>query len=210
MSMTISLGIVAQCFTSIAGITYLVRTIQGINKPNVVSWLIWAGIGWAFLLVTVTGSNTDISVKIFSVTLAVSPTLVVLVALKKGYIEALGNWDRMAGLIAIVAIGIWFLMKDDPGIIPIVMLIMADMCGIVPTLIFVCKTPTDDRPMAWIAFSFGSLLTLLSIEKWNPESYILPIWMMVGSLAVAYPLVVYRVRNKIRWREWIWVAVNQK
>lgn len=195
-------GIIAQCFTSAAGVLYIVRTFQGINKPNLISWMIWSFIGWAFLLVTVNNPEADKITKFFSIVLAVSPTAIAFVALKKGSIESVNREDIFAACIALVAMLVWFYKKDEPGIIPVLLAILADICALIPTLRFVYRTPADDRPGAWIAFSLGSLLTLLSLQKWNPESYLLPIYMGVASLLVVYPLFVYRIRNKIS-NEWI-------
>ena len=195
-------GIIAQCFTSVAGVLYLIRTFQGINKLNLISWTIWSFIGWAFFLVTVNNPEADKITKIFSVILAVSPTSIAFVALKKGTIESVSREDIFAVCIALVAMVVWFYKKDEPGIIPVLLAILADICALIPTLRFVYGNPADDRPGAWFAFSFGSLLTLLSLQKWNPESYLLPMYMGFASLLVVYPLFVYRIRNKIT-DEWI-------
>lgn len=203
MDTSIIMSIVAQLFASIAGVLYLVRTFQGINKPNIVSWSIWALIGWTLLLVTVTNPRAEVVAKFFSAILAISPTLIAIVALKKGTIQSVGWEDRIAASVAIIAIVIWFIMKDNPGLTPIIIAIVADVCALIPTLQFVHRAPAEDRPVAWLAFSFGSMLTFLSLENWNPESYLLPCYMMIGSFAVAYPLVIYRIHKKIPWRDWI-------
>lgn len=202
MDINLVWGIIAQCLTSVAGLLYIVRTFQGINKPNLISWMIWAFIGWAFLLVTVNNPEADKITKFFSIVLAVPPTFIAILALKKGVIESVSREDVFAVCIAFIAMLVWFYKKDEPGILPVLLAILADICALIPTLKFVYRKPADDRPGAWFTFSLGSLLTLLSLQKWNPESYLLPIYMGVASLLVVYPLFVYRIRNKIS-NEWI-------
>ena len=203
------IGILAQFFTSVAGDLYLLRTIQGHNKPNVITWTIWALLGCTFAIITIANQKADFITKIFSVILAVFPTLIAIVALKKGTIEAVGYPDKVAGFLAIVAIIIWFITKNDVGLMPLIITIIADIFAMIPTLRFVFKSPADDRPGAWIAFSFGSMITILSLEKWNPESYLLPLYMAIASLTVAYPLVIYRIHKKIPWRDWIWARLGK-
>ena len=202
--MNIIIGaIIAPSLVAFSGVWYIWNTCAGINKPNLVSWAIWALIGWALFLVTQDNPRADTMTKIFAFILALSPTLVAVVALEKGAIERVGVMEVISAIIALVALGTWWQMKDNQGVLPVMIAIIADACALIPTLRFVFRTPQEDRPMPWLAFSTGSLLTLVSIEQWNAESWLLPTYMMFGSFAVFVPLAWYRWKRQVPWREWV-------
>lgn len=198
----LSIGLIAQTLTSVSGALYLKQTIYKEVKPIRISWFIWAIIGCMFAIVAYNDPKTSIEVFAFSIVLAVFPTLIAILSIWKGITKSITKYELIALVFAIFAITLWWMNSDNSGIISTLILIVADACALIPTLIFVYSTPKEDKPIAWICFASGSIITLMSLSEYNIENIALPTYMAIGSLMVAFPLIKYRVKNKINFKEW--------
>lgn len=203
----LNIGIIAQIFTSVSGALYLKQTIFKEVQPKRISWFIWSVIGIMFAIVAYNDIKTTLQVFLFSLVLAVFPTLIAIVSIWRGISEKITKYETIAGLLAISAIVFWWMNFGNSGIIPILLLIIADACALAPTLFFVYKFPKDDKPIAWICFSIGSILTIISLKVFDMENMSLPIYMAIASILVALPLVKYRLIKNIPLKQWFWLSI---
>ena len=150
-----------------------------------------------------TKENSDPVTIMFARVLAINPTLIFIVSVWKGVSKPVDRWEVGAFLFSLVAILFWFLTKDNPGLTPTLLAIFADICALVPTLVFLKEFPAEDRPFAWACFTIGSILAIAGVEHFNIENLILPVYMGIGSLLVVIPLVKYRIKNNVPLRNWI-------
>lgn len=80
--------------------------------------------------------------------------------------------------------------------------IAADICAAIPTIIFVWKQPDRDRPFSWVVFAMGYFIAIFAIPKGTVANWILPLYMTVVSLVVAFPLALYRLRQRMPLKQW--------
>ena len=80
--------------------------------------------------------------------------------------------------------------------------IAADICAAIPTIIFVWKQPGRDRPLSWVVFAIGYFVAIFAIQQNTLANWILPLYMTVVSLVVAFPLALYRVRQRLPLKHW--------
>lgn len=198
---TYYIGVIAQLIFAIAVLPYIVSIFRGTVKPNRVSWFIWSVIGFAFWLIT--PSTADEVTKMMTVVFVINPMVIFLLTLFKGESKKPDTLENISLFIGIVSIVIWYFLRDNAGVFPISIAVFADFCALLPTLRFVFTSPQEETPLAWILFFIGSLIAVLAIENHNLESLLLPVYMTIGSLLVAVPLVHYRLRKKIPMKEWI-------
>lgn len=195
------LGAIAQFILAISILPYIISIFRGTVKPNRISWFIWSVIGFAFWLIT--PPTADEVTKMLTVIFMVNPTIIFILTLFKGKNTRPDNLEKFSLIVGLSAILIWYMFKDNSGIFPIVVAILADFCALVPTLRFVFSTPDEETPLAWIFFFLGSLIAVIAIENHSLESMLLPVYMTIGSFFVVFPLVRYRIQMRIPIKNWI-------
>lgn len=198
---TYFLGAIAQFILAISILPYIISIFRGTVKPNRISWFIWSIIGFAFWLIT--PPTADEVTKMLTVIFMINPTIIFILTLFKGENIKPDNLEKFSLIIGLSAILVWYVLKDDSGIVPISIAILADFCALIPTLRFVFSAPDEETPLAWIFFFLGSLIAVFAIENHSLESMLLPIYMTLGSFFVVFPLVQYRIKMKIPIKNWI-------
>ena len=195
------LGVIAQFTLAISILPYIISIFRGTVKPNRVSWFIWSIIGFAFWLIT--PPTADEVTRMLTVIFMVNPTIVFILTLFKGENLKPDNLERFSLIIGLSSIMAWYLLKENSGILPISIAILADFCALIPTLRFVLKSPEEETPLAWILFFLGSLIAVIAIEDINMESLLLPVYFTIASFLVMFPLLQYRIKMKIPIKNWI-------
>ncbi|MDF1878277.1 hypothetical protein JHD46_01340 [Sulfurimonas sp. SAG-AH-194-C20] len=196
-----TLGLFAQFILAISILPYSISIFRGTVKPNRISWFIWSIIGFAFWLIT--PETADEVTKMLTLIFMINPSIIFILTLFKGEsqkVDTLEIFSLVGGLSAIV---IWYFFKDDSGIVPISIAILADFCALFPTLRFVFASPEEEKPLAWIFFFTGSFIAIFAITDHSLESMLLPVYMTFGSFLIVFPLVKHRLKMKIAFREWI-------
>ena len=195
------LGLFAQFIIAVAILPYIVSIFRGTVQPNRISWFIWSLVGFTFWLVT--PKDADSVTKMLTLIFMLSPTTVFCITLFKGENRRPDGLEIFSLLVGLLAISLWVVARESAGITPTIIAIVADLCALLPTLRFVYASPEQERPFTWMAFSFGSLLGVVSIETYSLQNLLLPAYMAFGSSLVVYPLVRYRLKMRVAFREWI-------
>ena len=195
------LGAIAQLILAISILPYTVSIFRETVKPNRISWFIWSIIGFAFWLIT--PSTADEVTKMLTVIFMVNPTIIFILTLFKGENIKPDNLEKFSLIIGLSSIIVWYVFKDNSGIFPITIAIIADFCALIPTLRFVFSSPDEETPLAWIFFFLGSLISVIAIQDHSLQSMLLPVYMTIGSFLVVFPLVTYRIKMKIPIKNWI-------
>lgn len=197
-----TIGLLAGALVIISIIPYAVRTYQGKIKPNLTTWSLWTFIGLTlFLTYQSSGAKANIWPAVFGFA---NPFLIVFLVIRRER-----KWKKpdktekiclTAGLISIL---MWFFMKEEASLAQyaLYVAILADACASVPTIFFVWKHPEDDRPFTWTFFALGYGLSIFAISERTTANYALPIFMFFAPIAIAWPLIRYRIGKP--WREWL-------
>jgi len=147
--------------------------------------------------------TADKVTKMLTIIFMLNPTVIFILTLFKGESTRPDTMEKFSLFIGLSAILIWYFFKDETGILPIVIAIVADFCALIPTLRFVFKSPEQETPLAWILFFLGFSIALFAIEDYSLESVLLPAYMAIGSFMVVYPLARYRLKMKAPLKAWI-------
>ena len=196
-----SLGLLAQFILAISILPYSISIFRGNVKPNKISWFIWSVIGFAFWLIT--PQTADKVTKMMTLIFMINPSIIFLLSLFKGKITPPDSLENFSLVVGLTSITVWYVFKETSGILPISIAIAADFCALIPTLRFVFTSPQEEKPLAWIFFFLGSLITVFAIKEHTLESLLLPIYMTIGSFFVMFPLIKYRLKKKIAVKEWL-------
>lgn len=197
-------GLISGILVFASIIPYGIRTYQGKIKPNMTSWTIWSVVGFALLLTyKSSGAGANVWPAVFG---CLNPTIITLFALRHRNKWEKATWiDKSCLILGIMAIIAWCFVHNNKTMATYTLYvsIAADACASIPTIYLVWRKPEVDRPFAWILFAVGYGLGALAITEHTLANYILPMYMMIGTLFISIPLVLYRVKQKTPLREWL-------
>ena len=204
MKNTELIGMLSGFLIIVSIIPYSIRVWQGKITPKIVSWSLWAFLGLALLLTyNSSGAQDSVWPAVFGFT---NPLLItILVIIKKGEFGKTDKLDKFCFAIGLVSIVIWGYLNENKNLVQyaLYLTIFADLCAAIPTIIFVWKSPSEERPFAWGLFALAYGLAIFAISEDTVANYTLPLYMFFGSSSITLPLVLYRIKNKIPLKEWI-------
>ena len=184
-------------------VPYAIRTYEGKIQPVSTTWSLWSLIGLAVLLAyRSSGAEGNVWPAVFGF---LNPVVITTLSVWRG-----SQWkkpsraERLCFVIGLVSLGMWIFLRQNPNLAQyaLYVAIAADICAAIPTIIFVWREPDHDRPLAWVLFAIGYSLSIFAIPQNTFANWILPLYMTVVALVVAFPLAAYRFTNHVPLRHW--------
>lgn len=188
----------------IGALPYIYRAYRREIDPQITSWALWSFIAFALLLTYKdAGDGASYGPAVVSF---ISPTAVFIILVFQRE-----RWAKLELLdyacigfgIAALATWAWMRTEKDLAQYALYLALVADACAGVRTIYFVWTNPSRDRPFAWIVFSLGMGVSILAVGEHSPANMAYAVYMTIGSLISATPLVVYRLWHRVPLREWI-------
>lgn len=198
------IGLVSGLLVVVSVVPYGIRTYQGKVQPNLTSWSLWTLIGFVLLLTyKSSGAEANVWPAVFGFT---NPLLITILVLWRR-----GEWTKpnrveIACLVfSLLSFGLWLRVRENKEMAQyaLYLAIVADLFAAIPTIVFVWTQPNGDRPFAWAFFAVGYGLAIFAITEQTFVNYILPLYMFFGALSIAFPLALYRWRQKALLSEWM-------
>lgn len=198
-----SIGAWSGALVFLSIIPYAIRTYEGKIQPVPTTWSLWTLIGLAVLLTyRSSGAEANAWPAVFGF---VNPILITILSVWKG-----SRWkkpsraERFCFLFGVVSLAMWIFMRRNPNLAQYALYValIADVCAAIPTIIFVWREPDRDRPFAWVLFAFGYFLAVFAIPENTVANWILPLYMSLLALVVAFPLALHRLHHRIPLRHW--------
>lgn len=184
-------------------VPYVIRVYQRKITPNLISWIIWTLMGVAILIsYKSSGANKNIWPAVVS---TFNPLLITVVSVvRKNYDKEIGKVDIFCLIVGLCSIVLWYYTNTNRALVQFALYIaiVADLFALIPTIKWVKKDPSVDRPFMWLLFSIGYGISIFAIETHTIANYILPLYMFVGPMFITYPLILYRIKQKITIKEW--------
>ena len=206
---------------AISIIPYLRNVYKGDNNPQLLSWVLWTLIGFVLLLTYISAATDGSAVPVaFGF---INPLCVVMLMLWKlsrskdqkdenplkslilEQVKEFSWFEWGCALFGLLALVLWTFVQSDPrnAQLALYTAILADVCAAVPTLLFVIKNGDKERPFAWLMYSAGYAIAIPLIHEQVWVNYALPVYMSVGTLCIAVPTVMYRLRKGVPLRHWL-------
>lgn len=198
------IGLISGVLVLISAIPYAWRTWQGKIHPNVTSWGLWSFIGLALLLTyRSSGAEANIWPAVFGF---INPTLITILALiKRGEKTRFSRLEWACIAICMVSLGMWALIRDDKSLVQyaLYVAIVANACAAIPTIVFVLEHPDQDRPFSWGMCAVSYFLSVFAVSEHTFANYALPVYMFIGCGCITWPLVGFRLKERVPLRQWI-------
>lgn len=198
-----SIGAWSGALVFLSIVPYAIRTYEGKIQPVPTTWSLWSLIGLAVLLTyRSSGAEANAWPAVFGF---VNPVLITILSVWRQ-----SKWKRptlteqLCLLFGAGSLVMWIFMRQKPNLAQYALYVAlaADICAAIPTIIFVWKEPDHDRPLAWVIFAIGYLLAVFAIQQDTFANWIVPLYMSVVALVVAFPLALYRVRRRVPLKHW--------
>jgi hypothetical protein len=174
------------------------RVYMGIIQVHPVSWTIWTLTAIAIMF-SYRSMRTGYA---FYITIGniIFPAINLLLSFRQKTKLELSSWDYAACTLGILSLIYWYLVQHDPenSAYANYIAIFADLCALIPTFLLVRKNPMIEKPLPWIIFSLGFIINIVSLHDHSLSSYILPIYMFIGSNIIAMIQIRFRMKHHIQ------------
>lgn len=183
-------GKIAGLISLAAFVPYIIATLRRKTRPNRATWFIWMMLGIALgASYYFSGAGDTIWVPI---SYAIGPLIVFLLSIKYGE----GGWNRfdlacLAG--AVIGLILWAIFKNP--IIALIINLLVDFAGALPTTVKAYKDPKSEDPIAWVLFLAGNTVNLFAIDQYKFAIMVYPIYMFLGS-GVITALILWPKKRK--------------
>jgi hypothetical protein len=177
----------------IGGLSYVRLTLLGKVQPNRLSWLLLTIVPMiAFFAALSEGVGKQV---LLSFIVGFNPLMIFLASFvnKKAYWK-LDRFDYYCGILAIVAIVVWFL--SGSGTLAIVFSILADIAAATPTARKAFKHPESESHIVFLFGFVNAALVLLTIDNWTFVTYAFPLYILVGTSIMI--TIITMPRNKLK------------
>lgn len=167
-----TIGIIAGILALAGYIPYIYSIIAGQTRPNRATWFIWTIVG-GLLAFSYIAEGDQHSIWL-PLGYFFGPLIVAILSLRYGYAE----WTRLDTICivaAIISIIPWVL--SDNATMTLVINVIIDSTGAIPTLVKTYREPETEDLTAWLIFFIANTLQLFAISMWN--------------LAALYPIYLF-------------------
>jgi hypothetical protein len=189
-NLQIIFGILAGFFSLMCFAPYIFTILQGKTKPNRASWWIWATNGWVLCLGNyAAGASNTIWALMCAV---VAQLLIAILSIKYGQ----GGWnrfDRRCLFGSGISFVLWRVFHSP--LIAIVLPLLIDILGVLPTLKKSYYEPESEDLLTWMLYAIGSLFNMLAITTWSFAIVITPLYVFLINTI----LVLLLLRHKIQY-----------
>lgn len=181
------IGKVAGLISFIAFIPYFLSIINGITKPNRITWWIWTLLGiLLYSSYKEAGANETLWVALIYI---ICPFFTASLSIKYGT----GGWTRFDKLClvgAMVSTLLWIIIGSPT--VALILFLLIDLFGALPTIKKAYVAPEQESKLAWFLMCLANCLNLFAVQDFQFSILIYPLYMfIIGSiifgLLIRYP-----------------------
>jgi hypothetical protein len=175
-----TIGIIAGILALSGYIPYIYSIIAGKTRPNRATWFIWTIIG-GLLAFSYLAEGDQNSIWL-PIGYFLGPLIVAILSLRYGYAE----WTRLDTICivaAFISIVPWIL--SDNATITLLINLLIDSTGAIPTLVKTYREPETEDMTAWGIFFAANTIQLFAISMWNLAAlYPIYLFFLAGTMVL--------------------------
>ncbi|HSX35780.1 MAG TPA: hypothetical protein VLH84_02490 [Patescibacteria group bacterium] len=185
-----TLAIVGGLIVILSGIPYVIDTIKGKTRPNVVSWLTWT------ILITIGAfaalAAHETKTAIITSGDAIQAGIILLLGLKYGYAK-FSLFDGVCLIGAILGLVLWRIF-DSPTT-AIIATIVIDLIAALPTYRHSWLKPDEETWQTYSVSSLGAAVGLASLTSFSVDSLAYPVYLFLLGVTLA-ATIIFRRKKK--------------
>ncbi|OGT62900.1 MAG: hypothetical protein A3E85_00015 [Gammaproteobacteria bacterium RIFCSPHIGHO2_12_FULL_45_12] len=185
------LGVSAGVIGLAGYIPYLYSIFQGKTRPNRASWFIWTLVGGLLAVSYIAEGNSHaiwLPIGYF-----LGPFIVAFLSLKYGYSEW-SRLDTICIIAACISIIPWWL-SDNANYTLLINLVI-DSTGAIPTILKTYKEPETEDFTAWTIFFIANTLQVLAVRYWD-ISGAYPIYLFILAATIFGLTLKGKIKNRV-------------
>lgn len=186
-----TIGIIAGVLAIGGYIPYIYSILAGKTQPNRATWFIWTIVG-GLLAFSYIAEGDQHSIWL-PLGYFVGPLMVALLSLRYGYAE----WTKLDTVcIVAAAISVIPWIMSDNATLTLIINVIIDSTGAIPTLVKTFREPETEDLTAWLIFFVANTLQLFAISMWNLAA-LYPIYLFF----LAGAMVAFIIKGKLSSRK---------
>ncbi|MDD5068894.1 MAG: hypothetical protein PHS53_03290 [Candidatus Pacebacteria bacterium] len=170
------LGILAGVLSFCAFIPYTRSILRGESKPQRATWFIWTFVGFTLLASYYTSGATStiwVPISYFFV-----QAFIAFLSIKYG----VGGWTTLDKICiggVIISVILW--MTTGSPLIALLMGIVIDFLGLIPTVLKTYKNPKSEDRFAWSISFVASIINLFALQSFSISIVSYPAYMVFNT-----------------------------
>ena len=160
-----------------ANIPYIIDILKGRAKPERISWLLWTLLGLTYYFSAVFADGATL----FTFGELIGPGIIFILALNYG-VGGKSMFDLYSLTIALIAFAMLFVF--DGVLIGLLLALIVDGIGAMLTMRKLLIDPTSESRSFWALGAIASLFALASLNYYNLETMLFPVYVLVFSSLV--------------------------
>lgn len=185
--MSIFLVILSNFLSIVSTFPYLVGVVKGVIKPRIITWVIWSILTGVSCIASLF-EGQFITMILLIVTTVLTSSVAIL-GWRHGD-KQIKRLDIACFVCAIIGVIVWRL-TSSPSLAVIVMLI-ADLMGGLPTLIHSWQKPNEEEWRAFSISAVGSLCTLIAVNSFKITAFAFPLYLVVMGATYSTIIIARR------------------
>jgi len=189
--MFLTIGLLGGILELVSLIPYLRDIISGQTRPSRSSWTIWTILNvialagqWA------AGARASL---IFTLVATLACTIILGLALKNKQ-DHFSRIDVLCLIIAAAGLVGWYISRDP--LVALILIVVVDAMGLVPTLHKIYIDPSSETLSAWILSAIGGGLAAVAVGSIDFTLILYPGYIFVANLLTCALIVASRRRVK--------------
>ncbi len=178
----------------IGSLRYAFATARGRARPNLVTWSLWAAaplIGFSAQVSSGVGLHATLTLAA-----GLGPLIVVVSGLVTAHSRVrVGPFDIGCATVALIALFLW--LEWGSASLAVVAAVSADAVAALPTIRKAWNDPDSENLFFYAMVCLGALITLLTIDSWEPESWVFAAY-IVALTALLITVISGRRRRSRR------------
>ncbi len=180
------LEIIGSTISFLGFIPYIFSIIRGETKPHLFTWFIWTVIG-TILCFSYYASGAPPMALLLPIAYAIGPCITFCFALYYGE-KSYDTFDILCLILAGLSLIVWYFTGEP--VLTLVMNILIDFFGAVPTVRKVYHHPETENLNSWLIFSLGTTINLIGLPEWTPVVMSYPFYLWTITITIALIIVL--------------------
>lgn len=182
------IGIIAGILALAGYIPYIISIFLGHTRPERATWFIWTLVG-GLLAISYLFSGDQNTIWL-PIGYFIGPLFVAILSIKYGY-STWSKLDTICVVAALISIIPWLLSKNP--MFTLLLNVLIDSTGAIPTLIKTYREPETEDFTAWLIFFIANTLQVVAISEWNyAATYPIYLFFLAGCM------VLFIIRGKLK------------
>ena len=185
--MRTALAVIGALVVVLSGIPYIIDTVKGKTRPNIVSWFTWT------LLIAIGGFAAldahQLRTAILTFGDAAQAGIILLLGFRYGFAK-LSLFDGFCQVGALLGLTLWLVFNNP--VVAIVATVLIDLVAALPTFRHAWLKPQEETWQTFFISSVGAATGLASLSSFTVASLTYPVYLFLLGLSLSATIVARR------------------